>query len=64
MNAFHCFKCGRHGNALDLWAAATHQTPYDAAVDLCARLGISLPILADNRNREEEPWLLCPTKLQ
>jgi putative transposase len=54
-NAFHCFKCGRSGNALDLWAAATHQTPYDAAVDLCARLGITVPILATNRNREEEP---------
>ena len=54
-NAFQCFKCGRHGNALDLWAAATRQTPYDAAVDLCARLGITLPTLANNRNREEEP---------
>ena len=54
-NAFHCFKCGRAGNALDLWAAATKQTPYDAAVDLCAKLGIPLPILASNRNREEEP---------
>lgn len=54
-NAFHCFKCGRAGNALDLWAAATRQTPYDAAVDLCARLGIPLPILPANRNREEEP---------
>jgi transposase InsO family protein len=54
-NAFHCFKCGRHGNALDLWAAATRQTPYDAAVDLCDRLGVALPILANTRNREEEP---------
>jgi len=54
-NVFHCFKCGRSGNALDLWAAATRQTPYDAAVDLCARLGISLPVLANIRNREEEP---------
>ena len=48
MNAFHCFKCGRRGNALDLWADATRQTPYDAAVDLCHRLGITLPILATN----------------
>src|SRR5207249_1118956 len=60
-NAFHCFKCGRSGNALDLWAAATGQTPYDAAVDLCARLGIPLPILAANRNREEEPVALSPS---
>jgi transposase InsO family protein len=59
-NAFHCFKCGRCGNTLDLWAAATRQTPYDAAVDLCARLGIPLPILANNRNREEEPVASSP----
>jgi putative transposase len=54
---FHCFKCGRHGNALDLWAAATQQTPYDAALDLCARFNIPLPTLPtpNPRNREEEP---------
>jgi putative transposase len=52
---FHCFKCGRHGNALDLWAAATGKNPYDAAIDLCARLNIPLPTLPPtNRNREEE----------
>ena len=56
-NQFHCFKCGRHGNALDLWAQATRQTPYDAAVDLCQRLGIALPLLplSTLRNSEEEP---------
>jgi putative transposase len=55
-NCFHCFKCGRSGNALDLWAAATRQSPYDAAVDLCGRLHIPLPQLAPaKRNREEEP---------
>ena len=52
LQTFHCFKCGRSGNALDLWAAATNQNPYDAAVDLCRRLGIPLPNL---RHREEEP---------
>jgi transposase InsO family protein len=52
---FHCFKCGRSGNALDLWARATQQTPYDAALDLCQRLGIPLPTLPPPaRNREEE----------
>jgi transposase InsO family protein len=50
---FHCFKCGRSGNALDLWALATRQSIYDAAVDLCQRLAIPLPLLT--RNREEEP---------
>ena len=44
-NVFQCFKCGCCGNALELWAKATSQTPYDAAVDLCSRLGIPLPLL-------------------
>jgi transposase InsO family protein len=54
--AFHCFKCGRSGNALDLWAAATGQLPYDAAIDLCNRLSIPLPTLPpiSQRNREEQ----------
>jgi hypothetical protein len=54
-NLFHCFKCGCSGNALDLWAKATQQTPYDAALDLCRRLNLTLPTLPLNRNREEEP---------
>jgi putative transposase len=57
-NNFHCFKCGRSGNALDLWAHATGQSIYDAAIDLCERLHIPLPVLAPPstpRNREEEP---------
>jgi transposase InsO family protein len=53
---FHCFKCGRSGNALDLWAQASQQTPYDAALDLCQRLAIPLPTLPlSARHREEEP---------
>jgi transposase InsO family protein len=56
LNAFHCFKCGRSGNALDLWAQATKQTPYDAAIDLCERLHLTLPTLpVPTRHREEEP---------
>jgi transposase InsO family protein len=51
---FHCFKCGRSGNALDLWAHATRQTPYDAALGLCQRLNIAVQTLPP-RNREEEP---------
>jgi putative transposase len=43
-NIWHCFKCHEGGNALDLWAAATRQNIYDAAVDLCQRLGRPLPI--------------------
>jgi transposase InsO family protein len=53
---FHCFKCGRSGNALDLWSHATSQSPYDAARDLCQRLAIPVPLLHPMpRNREEEP---------
>jgi transposase InsO family protein len=59
---FHCFKCGRSGNALDLWAQATQQTIYDAALDLCQRLAIPLPTLPPStRNREEETVAPRPT---
>ena len=56
-HTFHCFKCGRSGNALDLWAAANRLSIYDAALDLCQRLNIPLPLLAPppTANREEEP---------
>jgi transposase-like protein len=56
-HTFHCFKCGRSGNALDLWAHVTGQSTYDAALDLCQRLGIPIPQLTTPlpRNREEEP---------
>jgi hypothetical protein len=55
-HTFHCFKCGRSGNALDLWAAANRLTPYDAAVDRCQRLHVPLPLLPTFApgNREEE----------
>jgi putative transposase len=51
---FHCFKCCCSGNALDLWAKAKQMSIYDAAIDLCQRLGITLPLLS-SRNKEEEP---------
>ena len=55
-HTFHCFKCGRSGNALDLWAAAQRLSIYDAALDLCQRLNIPLPTLTPlpTGNREEE----------
>jgi transposase InsO family protein len=55
-HTFHCFKCNRSGNALELWAAANRLSIYDAALDLCQRLNIPQPILAPppTPNREEE----------
>ncbi len=57
-HTFHCFKCNRSGNALDLWAAANRLSIYDAAIDLCHRLGLTLPTLSPPSpaaNREEAP---------
>jgi hypothetical protein len=55
-HTFHCCKCGRCGNALDLWAAARGLSIYDAALDLCQRLNIPLPVLTlpGTGNREEK----------
>ena len=55
-HTFHCFKCNRSGNALDLWATANRLSIYDAAIDLCQRLNVPLPTLPPilNANREEE----------
>jgi DNA primase len=47
-NAYHCFRCGAGGNALDLWATWTKQNLHAAVVDLCQRLG------------RDVPWLPCP----
>jgi transposase InsO family protein len=55
-HTFHCFKCNRSGNALDLWAHANRLAIYDAALDLCQRLHIPVPTLPPlSANREEEP---------
>lgn len=42
---FRCFKCGAQGNQLDLWAQASRQALYQAALDLCARLHKDVPWL-------------------
>ena len=48
-NAWHCFRCGTGGNALDLWAALNRLPLHAAVLDLCQRL--SQPV----------PWLAQPT---
>ena len=49
-HTLQCFKCGASGNPLDLWAMATQQSVYEAALDLCARL------------HKETPWLSSETE--
>ena len=44
-NVYHCFRCGAGGNALDLYAALTHQELFAATVELCNRLGQVVPWL-------------------
>jgi DNA primase len=48
-NAWYCFRCGAGGNALDLWAAATHQPLHASVLDLCQRLGHAVPWLPPPR---------------
>ena len=40
---YHCFRCGAHGNALDLWAAVRRLPLPEAAIELCERLGVPIP---------------------
>jgi DNA primase len=40
---YRCFRCGSAGNHLDLYAAATPQSLYAAAIDLCGRIGCDVP---------------------
>jgi DNA primase len=44
-NVYQCFRCGSVGNHLDLYAAATHQTLFAAAIELCDRVGCAVPWL-------------------
>lgn len=60
-NVYRCFKCGHTGDAIDLWAKATGQTPYDAAVDLCQRLNVPLPLLPSTRSPTEPVTPTCQT---
>ena len=43
--AYRCFHCGSSGNQLDLWAAATGQPLYQAAIDICEKLHRPVPRL-------------------
>jgi DNA primase len=53
-HSFQCFKCGAAGNQLDLWALATQQKVYEAALDLCSKLNREVPWLA-KRTEKRNP---------
>ncbi len=42
-NLYQCFRCGSSGNQLDLYAAVTGMSLFDAAVALCERLHRDVP---------------------
>jgi DNA primase len=42
-NVYRCFKCGSAGNQLDLYAAITKKSLYEAAIDMCEKLNRDTP---------------------
>ncbi|HEY0785482.1 MAG TPA: CHC2 zinc finger domain-containing protein, partial [Acidobacteriaceae bacterium] len=53
--AWHCFRCGAGGNALDLGAALTRQDLHATVLDLCQRLGRDVPWLPRSPARPARP---------
>jgi DNA primase len=53
---FHCFGCGRHGDAVDLWAAVEGIEPsIEAALDLAQEYGVELPEMGpEDQKRAQE----------
>lgn len=43
LGRYCCHGCRSRGNQLELWAAATKRPLYQAAIDLCDRLGRDVP---------------------
>jgi DNA primase len=43
LRRYYCHRCHSHGNPIELWAAATQLPLYQAAIDLCQRLGREIP---------------------
>ena len=42
-HVYHCFKCGSAGNQLDLYAAVTKRSLFEAAIALCEKLNRLTP---------------------
>ena len=47
LHIYRCFKCGSSGNHLDLYAAATGLSLFEAAVTLCEQLHQEIPWALD-----------------
>ena len=43
LGRYHCFVCGSHGNALELWSAVRGVNLHAAAVELCQLSGMEVP---------------------
>lgn len=43
LGRYFCHRCRSRGNPIELWAAATNLSLYQAAIDLCQRLGRDVP---------------------
>ena len=54
-NCWHCFGCGAGGNALELYLAVTQLPVYEGALELCARLGLSVPRRQGNARNAAGP---------
>ena len=52
-HVYRCFHCRSSGNQLDLWAAATRQPLYQAAIALCERLHRPVPQLVRHDERKK-----------
>jgi DNA primase len=58
-NVYRCFHCGSSGNQLDLWAAATRQPLYQAAIELCEKFHRPVPWLPRRQTRPKNPCPRC-----
>lgn len=49
LKVYRCFTCGSSGNHLDLYAAFSRQSVYQAALDLCDKLHREVPLAHHKR---------------
>ena len=59
-NLFKCFRCGAHGNQLDLWRLHTRLPLYQATLELCRRLEMT-PTTKRNAEAESRNSKKAPT---